>query len=1179
MTGKFVHLHVHSEYSLLDGANRIKDLISRVKELGMDSVAMTDHGVMYGVIDFYQEAKKNDIKPIIGCESYVAPRTRFDKENISDAKNYHIILLAETDEGYHNLMKLISISSVEGFYFKPRVDKDLLRKYSKGIIGLSACIGGEIPSHILDGNYEKAKTSALEYREIFGENNFYLELQINGIEEQALVNQGLIKISKETGIPLVATNDVHYLKREDAKAQEVLMCIQTGKRLSDDDRMKFQSDELYLKTPEEMIENFSALPDAIENTLKISDRCNVEIEFGKPVLPEFKIPGDKDAFQYLKELCHVGMIKRYGDLPSDEVVKRLEYELSVINQMGYVDYFLIVWDFIRYAKEQNIMVGPGRGSGAGSLVAYCLGITNIDSLKYNLIFERFLNPERVSMPDFDVDFCYERRGEVIDYVVTKYGADKVAQIVTFGTLQARAAIKDVGRVLDIQYAEVDRIAKMIPRNVGNITIEKAIEINPDLKKAYDSDIKIKELIDTSIQLEGMPRHTSTHAAGVVISRNPLTEYVPVQKVEGNIITQFSMGNLDKLGLLKVDFLGLRTLTVIRDTVELVNENYNVEIDFDNMSYDDPNVYKMISEGKTSGVFQMEGTGMTNFMRELEPTNIEDIIAGIALYRPGPMDQIPRYIKNKKDSAQITYLCPQLEPILNVTYGCIIYQEQVMQIVRDLGGYSYGRSDLVRRAMSKKKHDVMEEERANFIHGIVDEDGNVVVCGAIRNGISEDIANQIYDQMIDFASYAFNKSHATAYAVVGYETAWLKYYYPVEFMAALFNSFLSNPAKISEYVIECKRLGIKLLPPDINESMAKFSVVNNEIRFGLTAVKNAGLHQVESIIDERNKNGKYENFLDFCKRNVDNLNKRCVESFIKAGAFDSFGIYRSQLLAVHEKTIDSVSAEHKRTAEGQVSLFDMASISDDDCLSDDIVYPDIPEYEPRVLLSMEKIMLGFYLSGHPLEEYEDRLKVIRNIVSTDINVVNSEESEEPVENIESSNPTLIDNMNVVTGGILTEIKIKLTKNGDRMAFVTLEDMYGTMELIVFPKVFDKYNSMLYEDSEVVVNGRLSMSADEAPKIICENFSPITILDNVDMKNVNKRSDKQKRVLRIKDSAEPEIMIAVTSLMGFFLGNEDVDVVIEDEQGNVVKILKFKVYINDIMVKRLSEISECNLKDFT
>lgn len=1091
----FVHLHVHSEYSLLDGSCRIKDLIAKTKELNMKAIAITDHGVMYGVIDFYKEAVAQGIKPIIGCEIYVAPRSMQDKEYGIDNENYHLVLLAKDMVGYKNLMKIVTVASIEGFYYKPRVDREFLKEHSEGLIALTACLAGEVPSYILRGEYEKAKEAALFYDSVFGRGNFYLELQDHGILEQQKVNKELIRLSKETGIPLVATNDVHYLEKKDAKAHEVLLCIQTGKTIDDEDRMSFPTDEFYLKSPQEMENLFSCCKEAIENTEKIADMCNVEFEFNKTKLPKYDLPEGVDSYEYLRKLCYEGLYKRYKN-PSKEVIERLDYELSVIKQMGYVDYFLIVWDFIKFAKDNGIMTGPGRGSAAGSLVAYTLGITNIDPIKYNLLFERFLNPERVSMPDIDSDFCYERRQEVIDYVVEKYGKDNVAQIITFGTMAARAVIRDVGRALNYPYAEVDVIAKMIPFELG-MTIDKALSLNPELKARYENEEKVKQLIDISRSLEGLPRHASTHAAGVVISKEPLVNYVPLQKNEDSIVTQFPMTTLEELGLLKMDFLGLRTLTVIRDTIEMVKKNKGVTIDFDSMEYDDSKVYELISKGETEGVFQLESPGMKQFMTELKPKNLEDIIAGISLYRPGPMDQIPRYLANRNHPESIVYDHPLLKPILDVTYGCMVYQEQVMQIVRDVAGYSLGRSDLVRRAMAKKKMDVMEQERKNFIYGIVDEEENAIVPGALRNGLDEATANKLFDEMLDFANYAFNKSHAAAYAVIAYQTAYLKRYYPGEFMAALLNSFVDNLDKIAFYVQVCKKMGIKVLPPDINESDSYFTVVEDKIRFGLSAVKNVGLNMTMEIVSERERNGKFKSVIDFFERMQDSqLNKKAVESLIKAGAFSSFGVRRSQLLSVYDKLMENIKRNRNNNLNGQISLFGEVEQSH----GVEFEFPDLEEFSKSRLLSMEKETLGLYISGHPLEEYVDDIPKITNATTLDFKV-----SEE-----EMFQPKLQDNQEVVIAGVIATKKIKFTKSNNMMAFVTIEDLYGTVEVIVFPTVYEKYSSIIKEDSPVVIRGKVSLKEEEEPKILCDEIKPLS------------QAIVKKLYLNLQDSTKIEIV---------------------------------------------------------
>ena len=964
----FAHLHVHTEFSLLDGSNKIKEYVSRVKELGMNSAAITDHGVMYGVIDFYREAKKQGINPILGCEVYVAPNSRFDREITGgDDRYYHLVLLAENEEGYANLTKIVSKGFVEGYYYKPRVDKELLRKYHKGIIALSACLAGEVARFLTKGLYEEAKKTALEYQEIFGEGNFFLELQDHGIPEQGLVNQQLFKMSEETGIELVATNDIHYTYAEDAKPHDILLCIQTGKKLSDENRMRYDGGQYYVKSEEEMLRLFPYAKQALENTQKIADRCHVEIEFGVTKLPKYDVPDGYTSWEYLQKLCYEGLEKRYGD-PSEELKERLSYELETIHQMGYVDYFLIVWDFIKYAKDHGISVGPGRGSAAGSIVSYCLEITTIDPIRYQLLFERFLNPERVSMPDIDVDFCYERRQEVIDYVTRKYGKDCVAQIVTFGTLAARGVIRDVGRVMDLPYAYVDSISKMIPQELG-ITIDKALKMNPDLKKLYDTDETVTNLIDMAKRLEGLPRHCSMHAAGVVICQKPVDEYVPLSRAaDGTITTQFIMTTLEELGLLKMDFLGLRTLTVIQNAVLLARRK-QPELNINQIDYNDQKVLDYIGTGKTDGVFQLESAGMKGFMKELKPHNLEDVIAGISLYRPGPMDFIPQYIRGKNDSSSITYDCPQLEPILAPTYGCIVYQEQVMQIVRDLAGYSLGRSDLLRRAMSKKKAAVMEKERKIFIYG----DEETGVPGCIKNGIDEQTANKIYDEMIDFAKYAFNKSHAAAYAVVSYQTAWLKYYFPVEYMAALMTSVIDNPSKVSEYIYACRQMNIKILPPDINKGEANFSVDGGDIRYGLAAIKSIGRPVIKAIVEDREELGLFQNLEDFITRlsakNI--LNKRTIENLIKAGALDTLGGTRKQFMSIYVQIVDHVTQEKKNSMVGQMTLFDL--VSEDQKEEFQIRMPDVGEYSKETLLAFEKEVLGIYVSGHPLEAYEEKWK--------------------------------------------------------------------------------------------------------------------------------------------------------------------------------------------------------------
>ena len=1068
----FAHLHVHTEFSLLDGSNKIKEYVSRVKELGMNSAAITDHGVMYGVIDFYREAKKQGINPILGCEVYVAPNSRFDREITGgDDRYYHLVLLAENEEGYANLTKIVSKGFVEGYYYKPRVDKELLRKYHKGIIALSACLAGEVARFLTKGLYEEAKKTALEYQEIFGEGNFFLELQDHGIPEQGLVNQQLFKMSEETGIELVATNDIHYTYAEDAKPHDILLCIQTGKKLSDENRMRYDGGQYYVKSEEEMLRLFPYAKQALENTQKIADRCHVEIEFGVTKLPKYDVPDGYTSWEYLQKLCYEGLEKRYGD-PSEELKDRLSYELETIHQMGYVDYFLIVWDFIKYAKDHGISVGPGRGSAAGSIVSYCLEITTIDPIRYQLLFERFLNPERVSMPDIDVDFCYERRQEVIDYVTRKYGKDCVAQIVTFGTLAARGVIRDVGRVMDLPYAYVDSISKMIPQELG-ITIDKALKMNPDLKKLYDTDETVTNLIDMAKRLEGLPRHCSMHAAGVVICQKPVDEYVPLSRAaDGTITTQFIMTTLEELGLLKMDFLGLRTLTVIQNAVLLARRK-QPELNINQIDYNDQKVLDYIGTGKTDGVFQLESAGMKGFMKELKPHNLEDVIAGISLYRPGPMDFIPQYIRGKNDSSSITYDCPQLEPILAPTYGCIVYQEQVMQIVRDLAGYSLGRSDLLRRAMSKKKAAVMEKERKIFIYG----DEETGVPGCIKNGIDEQTANKIYDEMIDFAKYAFNKSHAAAYAVVSYQTAWLKYYFPVEYMAALMTSVIDNPSKVSEYIYACRQMNIKILPPDINKGEANFSVDGGDIRYGLAAIKSIGRPVIKAIVEDREEHGLFQNLEDFITRlsakNI--LNKRTIENLIKAGALDTLGGTRKQFMSIYVQIVDHVTQEKKNSMVGQMTLFDL--VSEDQKEEFQIRMPDVGEYSKETLLAFEKEVLGIYVSGHPLEAYEEKWKKSISATTADFQL-----------DEETGHTKVHDGAKEIIGGMITEKTIKHTKTNQMMAFITVEDLLGTVEVVVFPRDYEKNRDYLEADSKVFVRGRVSEEDDKPSKLICEKIIP-------------------------------------------------------------------------------------------
>ena len=1066
----FTHLHVHTEYSLLDGSNKIKEYVARVKELGMDSAAITDHGVMYGCIDFYRAAKEAGIRPILGCEVYVAPGSRFDKEaGGSSSRYYHLVLLAENNQGYANLMKIVSKGFVEGYYYKPRVDLELLKQYHEGIIALSACLAGEVARYLTRSMYEDAKEAALRYQEIFGENNFFLELQDHGIPQQQMVNQQLMRLHEETGIPMVATNDVHYTYQDDVESHDILLCLQTGKKLADEDRMRYEGGQYFVKSPQEMAELFPYAAEALENTHKIAMRCNVEIEFGVTKLPRYDVPEGYTAWEYLNKLCFEGLQERYQPV-TEELKERLTYELNTIQNMGYVDYFLIVWDFIKYARDHDIMVGPGRGSAAGSLVSYTLGITKLDPIKYDLLFERFLNPERVSMPDIDIDFCFERRQEVIDYVVQKYGKDRVVQIVTFGTLAARGVIRDVGRVMDLPYAQVDTIAKMIPNEL-NITIDKALKMNPELARAYAQDEQIHHLIDMAKRLEGLPRHTSMHAAGVVISQKDVDEYVPLSRAsDGTITTQFTMTTLEELGLLKMDFLGLRTLTVIQNAVHLIEKDTGRLLDMDKIDYNDKKVLDSIGTGRTDGVFQVESPGMKNFMKELKPQSLEDIIAGISLYRPGPMDFIPQYIRGKNHPETITYDCPQLESILKPTYGCIVYQEQVMQIVRSLAGYTLGRSDLVRRAMSKKKASVMEKERQNFVYGNEAEG----VPGCIANGIPEKVANKIYDDMIDFAKYAFNKSHAAAYAVVSYQTAYLKYYYPVEFMAALMTSVIDNPPKVSEYILSCRQMGIRILPPDINCGESAFSVDGTCIRYGLSAIKSVGKPVICAIVEERTEHGLFKNMKDFVTRMAGReVNKRAIENFIKSGAFDCLEGNRHQKIMVYPRIMDSVMQEKKNAMAGQMTLFDI--VGEEDKKAFEISLPDVPEYDKEVLLAFEKEVLGVYISGHPLENYTAMMEKNITAITSDF---------QPDDEIGAAR--VRDGQQVVVGGIITEKTIKYTKNNKVMAFLTLEDLVGTVEVIVFPRDYEKNQLLMDEESKVFIRGRVAAEDERASKIICEQI---------------------------------------------------------------------------------------------
>ena len=1136
----FTHLHVHTEFSLLDGSCKIKEIVARAKELGMDSLAITDHGVMYGVIDFYKAAKEVGIKPIIGCEVYVAPGSRFNKEaGQSEDKYHHLVLLAENNEGYANLMKIVSKGFIDGFYYKPRVDYEVLEQYHEGIIALSACLAGEVQKYLARGFYEEGKKAALKYQDIFGKGNYFLELQDHGIPEQKMVNNSLLRMSRELDIELVATNDVHYINAEDAVAHDILLCIQTGKKVSDEDRMRYEGGQFYLKSEDEMRKLFPYALQALENTHKIAQRCNVEIEFGVTKLPRYDVPDGYTSWEYLNYLCTKGLNEKYPD-DDGTLRERLDYELGIINKMGYVDYFLIVWDFINYAKSNDIMVGPGRGSAAGSIVSYCLGITDIDPIKYDLLFERFLNPERVSMPDIDVDFCYERRQEVIDYVVRKYGKDRVVQIVTFGTLAARNVIRDVGRVLDLPYAIVDEVAKMIPKDIG-ITIQKALDQSEDFRKLYNSNEEVKNLINMAKRLEGLPRHTSMHAAGVVISQKSVDEYVPLSRAsDGSVTTQYIMTTLEELGLLKMDFLGLRTLTVIQNAVKYAEKSTGRKIDINKIDYNDKNVLDYIGTGKTDGIFQLESSGMKNFMKELKPQSLEDIIAGISLYRPGPMDFIPKYLEGKNNPDNITYDCPQLEKILKPTYGCIVYQEQVMQIVRELAGYTLGRSDLVRRAMSKKKQSVMEKEKKNFVYGNPEEN----VKGCIANGIDEQIAIKIYNDMMDFAKYAFNKSHAAAYAVVSYQTAFLKYYYPVEYMAALMTSVIENSTKVSEYIVTSRSMGIKLLPPDINEGESGFSVKNNSIVYGLSAIKSIGKSVIDTIVEERELNGKYTSLKNFIERlSGKEVNKRTVENFIKAGAFDSLDGNRRQLMTVYSRIIDSVNEEKKKSITGQMSLFDL--VSDEDKADYEIRMPDLEEYSKEEKLAFEKEVLGVYVSGHPLEQYEDKWR--KNVKSFTKDFITDEEG----------NTIAKDNTTTIVGGMIDTITLKTTRTGKTMAFITLEDLYGVMEILIFPNVLERYRYMLKENEKIFVKGKVSIGDDEQGKLICDQIISF---------------DKVPRELWIQFKDKNEYMLKENELLEFIRnsdGNDTLIIYCKAEKVKKVFPRNMRINADADMINQLSE----------
>ena len=1145
----FTHLHVHTQYSLLDGASKIPELIARTKELGMDSIAITDHGVMYGVIDFYKEAKAQGVKPIIGCEVYVAPGSRFDREvDRGENRYYHLILLAENDIGYHNLMKIVSRGFTEGYYYKPRIDREVLQEYHEGIICLSACLAGEVAVKIRQGFYEEAKKAALEHQDIFGKGNYFLEMQDHGIPEQRTVNQGLMRMHEETGIDLVVTNDLHYVNAEDADAHDILLCIQTGKTVDDPNRMRYEGGQYYLKSPEEMEELFPYAKEAIENTGKIAARCNVNIEFGVQKLPKYEVPEGYTSEEYLRELCQEGLKKRYQPV-TKELQDRMDFELATIEKMGYVDYFLIVWDFIKYAKDHGIPVGPGRGSAAGAIVSYCLEITNIEPIHLNLLFERFLNPERVSMPDIDVDICPNRRQEVIDYVVEKYGKEKVVQIITFGTMAARMVIRDVGRALNMSYAAADRIAKMIPLGIG-VTIDSALRDVDELQAAYENEDDVRVLIDTSKKLEGLPRHSSVHAAGVVIGQRPMDEFVPLAKsTEGAIITQFTKDTVEELGLLKMDFLGLRNLTVIQDAVNNIKQSRGIDIDVDRLDMNDAKVYELISSGQTEGVFQLESAGMKSFMQQLKPRNIEDIIAGISLYRPGPMDFIPLYIKGKEHADEVTYACPQLEPILAPTYGCIVYQEQVMQIVMELAGYTLGRSDLVRRAMSKKKESVMLKERNNFVYGNPEEG----VPGCINRGIDEAVANKVFDDMVDFAKYAFNKSHAAAYAVVAYQTAYLKCHYPEEFMAALLTSVLGNTGKVAEYISSCRRMGIDILPPDINKGFGYFSVSDGEIRYGLSALKSVGESVIDAVVAERTINGPFKNLKDFVNRlSGKEVNKRTLESFIKSGAFDCFPSNRRQMMMIYGMVVDQVNQERKNAISGQMSLMDL--LGEEEKKEFDIVYPDVAEYNKEELLANEKDMLGVYVSGHPLDDYRDFLEKNTNAVTLDFFSEAAGEEDEAIAGQENSETVAKDQQFYTLGGMIAAKTVKMTKNNQNMAFITLEDLVGSVEVVIFPKKYEQYRGYLEEDNKVFVYGRASITETEG-KLLLEKMIPFSNVPQkvyIQMENKEAYKANENMLYEMIDSNS---------------GNDEVIVMLKEEK--LMKPLgkQFLVEASDNVIKEL------------
>ena len=1123
---QFTHLHVHTEYSLLDGACRIDRMFDRLKAMGQTACAITDHGVMYGCVAFFDAAKAAGIKPIIGCEVYVATRTRFDKVNRIDGNN-HLILLCKNETGYKNLIKMVSAGFTEGFYSKPRIDKQLLEKYHDGLICLSACLAGEIPKALLAGDYDRARQTALWYRDLFGAENYYIELQDHGLEEDQAVLPQLIRLARETGIPMVATNDAHYITKEDAKMQSILLCIQTGKTINDVDRMEFQTDEFYLKSTDEMYDLFSMVPEACENTNKIAEQCNFEFTFGETKLPYFKAPNGMENQEYFEKLCWDGLERRYPGKVTDALKERLTYEINVVKTMGYTNYYLIVYDFINYAKSHDIPVGPGRGSGAGSLAAYCVGITDIDPIRYNLIFERFLNPERVSMPDFDVDFCYERRQEVIDYVNEKYGRDHVAQIVTFGTMAARAAVRDVGRVMGMSYQDVDRVAKLIPTDL-KMTLKKALEVSPDLKALYDGDNQVHELIDTSLKVEGMPRHASTHAAGVVITRNPVDTYVPLAKNDEAVVTQYTMTTLEELGLLKMDFLALRNLTVLDDAIQMVR-THTPDFDLRTIPDDDPQTFQMLSDGRTCGVFQMESAGMTGVCVGLKPKDIEDITAIIALYRPGPMDSIPRFIASKHDPASVRYKHPSLEPILSNTYGCIVYQEQVIEIFRRLAGYSLGQADMVRRAMSKKKLKDIQREREAFLHG--DPERNIAGCAA--NGIPQEIAESIYDEITDFANYAFNKAHAVCYAIVAYQTAWFKCHYPREYMAALLTSVLDSQDKIAEYIAECRSLGIRLLPPDVNESGSDFTVAGQDIRFGLAALKGVGRGFTKSILTCRETDGPFVSFLDFCKRMLEqDMNKRMLESLIRAGGFDSMGLRRSQLLDAYEQLLDSLTRNKRKNLEGQFDLFSQTEDGSEPTV--ELVLRDLPEFSPQELMTMEKEVTGLYLSGHPMDAYRE---LARNHGAIPIASV-LEDFAQP------DGPTRFqDGERINLAGVVSAAKTKTTKNNSLMAYVTLEDDTGSMELLAFSRVLEESGNYLQVNLPILVYGRISVRDEKAPQLMCDRVTPLNQVPDQPLHPGNPAERTGKLYLRFDNENDPRFQ-RIKNLLILFPGNQQAVLYLSD-----------------------------------